>query len=83
MTSDTFTGWRKATFSHANGACVEVAVGWRKATYSHGNGDCVEVAVNRQAVGVRDTAQDGRGPVLQFPAAAWQIFIGAVSSNRV
>ena len=25
MTSDTFTGWRKATYSHANGDCVEVA----------------------------------------------------------
>jgi hypothetical protein len=25
MTSDTFTDWRKATYSHANGDCVEVA----------------------------------------------------------
>jgi hypothetical protein len=25
MMSDTFTGWRKATYSHANGGCVEVA----------------------------------------------------------
>jgi hypothetical protein len=25
MTSDTFTGWRKATYSHGNGDCVEVA----------------------------------------------------------
>jgi hypothetical protein len=25
MMSDTFTGWRKATYSHANGACVDVA----------------------------------------------------------
>lgn len=25
MTSDTFTDWRKATYSHANGACVEAA----------------------------------------------------------
>jgi hypothetical protein len=25
MTSDTFTNWRKATYSHANGDCVEVA----------------------------------------------------------
>jgi hypothetical protein len=25
MTSDTFTSWRKATYSHANSDCVEVA----------------------------------------------------------
>jgi Domain of unknown function (DUF397) len=25
MTSDTFTDWRKATYSHGNGACVEAA----------------------------------------------------------
>jgi hypothetical protein len=52
MTSDNFTTWRKATYSHANG-------------------DCVEVAANQKAVGVRDTTQGGRGPVLEFPAAAW------------
>jgi hypothetical protein len=56
MTSDTFTDWRKATYSHANGSCVEVAA-------------------DREAVGVRDTVQRGRGQVLQFPAAAWRAFI--------
>lgn len=25
MTSDTFTDWRKATYSHGNGNCVEAA----------------------------------------------------------
>jgi hypothetical protein len=29
MTSDTFTGWRKATYSHANGSCVEVGAAGR------------------------------------------------------
>jgi hypothetical protein len=41
--NDTFTGWRKASRSDANGNCVEVAAGWRKSSYSDGNGDCVEV----------------------------------------
>ncbi|HUN31808.1 MAG TPA: DUF397 domain-containing protein [Trebonia sp.] len=27
MTSDNFTTWRKATYSHGNGDCVEVAGG--------------------------------------------------------
>ena len=63
MTSDTFTGWRKAT-------------------YSHGNGGCVEVAARRKIVGVRDTAQQGDGPVLQFSAAAWWAFADAVKSKH-
>jgi hypothetical protein len=77
MTSDTFTAWRKATYSHANGSCVEVAVGWRKASYSAGNSGCVEVAAGSQVVGVRDTMQFGRGPALQFSAAAWRAFIAS------
>jgi hypothetical protein len=48
---------------------------WRKATYSHANGSCVEVAASPEAIGVRDTAQHGSGPVLQLPIAAWRIFI--------
>jgi hypothetical protein len=82
MMSDTFTDWRKATYSHANGSCVEVAVGWRKTSYSHGNGACVEVAADRQVVGVRDTVQRGHGPVLEFSAAAWRAFIDSVNSLR-
>jgi hypothetical protein len=50
---------------------------WRKAIYSHANGNCVEVGANRRDVGVRDTAQGGCGPLLQFPVAAWQDFIGS------
>jgi hypothetical protein len=48
---------------------------WRKATYSHANSSCVEIGAARQAVGVRDTTQAGRGPVLQFPATVWRAFI--------
>jgi hypothetical protein len=63
MMSDTFTGWRKAT-------------------YSHGNGNCVEVAADRRVIGVRDTAQQGRGPVLEFSAEAWGAFISTGKSKR-
>jgi hypothetical protein len=73
MTSNKFTGWRKATYSHANGDCVEV--GWRTSTYSAGNAECVEVAARQQVVGVRDTKQLGVGQVLEFTAAAWVAFI--------
>jgi len=76
MTSDTFTGWRKATYSAGNANCVEV--GWRKSTYSAGNANCVEVTADRFTVGVRDTKQQGRAQALEFPETAWRAFISRV-----
>jgi hypothetical protein len=58
----------------------EELAGWRKSTYSHANSDCVEVAAVREAVGVRDTAQQGSGPVLEFPAASWLAFVASTKS---
>ena len=73
MANEEFTGWRKASYSAENGACVEV--GWRKSSYSAGNGDCVEVANDHRVVGIRDTKQHGQGLTLEFPAHAWRAFI--------
>jgi uncharacterized protein DUF397 len=54
---------------------------WRKSTYSAYNGNCVEVAVIAgQLVGVRDTRDQGAGPVLTFEAASWQDFLARVKS---
>jgi hypothetical protein len=96
MTSEDFTGWRTASHSDGNGACVEVGwrtssysggngncvqVGWRKASYSEANANCVQVAAGERVVGVRDTKERGRGPMLEFPAAAWLSFIAAAKSG--
>jgi hypothetical protein len=49
---------------------------WRKSTYSGGNGgNCVEVGTASGVV-VRDTKNNGSGPVLDFPADAWTAFLG-------
>jgi len=51
--------------------------GWRKASYSNGSGNCVETASGNGAVLVRDTTDRG-GAVLNFTAAAWREFTGAL-----
>jgi hypothetical protein len=58
------------------GTCVEVgAPPWRKSTHSNSNGgDCIEAATLGAAVAVRDTKDDGHGPVLRFTPRAWAEF---------
>lgn len=53
---------------------------WRKASYS-GNGgqNCVEVAT-RGPVLVRDTKDQGAGPVLNFASAEWGRFLSGLKA---
>jgi hypothetical protein len=51
---------------------------WRKATYSNGQGSCVEAGSVPGAVLVRDTALNGRGPVLRVAPAAWDRFTTSI-----
>jgi hypothetical protein len=49
---------------------------WRKSSWSAMNGNCVEYAELRGGlVGIRDTKDDGQGPVLVLDSAAWRSFI--------
>jgi len=57
----------------------KVVRGWRKSSYSgNGGGNCVEVGAAPQSIAVRDTKQDGAGPVLRFPPSAWRRFADQV-----
>ena len=56
---------------------------WRKSSRSGGNGgQCVEVTVVGTAVGVRDSKDGGRGPILIFAPREWKAFIGVVANEE-
>jgi hypothetical protein len=57
-------------------------IGWRKSSYSSGTGNCVEVATADGTVGVRDSKQHDRGPVLEFSHIAWKAFIRAAKNGN-
>jgi hypothetical protein len=73
VSDNEFTGWRKSSHSGTGNSCVEVAtsVGPGEAG---GNG----AAGGARRVGVRDTTQNGRGPVLEFSAGAWTEFLAGL-----
>ena len=51
---------------------------WRKSSYSGDNGGaCVEITSSAEVVLVRDTSDRG-GPVVTFPAEAWQSFTTSI-----
>jgi uncharacterized protein DUF397 len=55
---------------------------WRKSSWSSMNGNCVECAeLDSGLIGVRDTKDHGRGPVLVFDKMAWRSFIGSVKKG--
>ena len=58
-----------------------IVTGWRKSSFSSGNGgNCLEAGSTGPAVAVRDTKQDGQGPVLAFSTGAWATFVSNLKS---
>ncbi|MFR9754042.1 DUF397 domain-containing protein [Nocardia sp. 004] len=56
---------------------------WRKSTYSGPDGNCVEVAFLVDGnVAVRDTKDNGRGPILAFAPGEWDAFLTGVSAEE-
>jgi hypothetical protein len=51
--------------------------GWIKSSYSNSSANCVEIATDGHTVGVRDSKQNGDGPVLKFSRAEWAAFLRA------
>jgi hypothetical protein len=56
---------------------------WFKSSFSNGDAsECVEVAFIPGMVGVRDTKQQGHGPVLTFTPAEWAAFVAGVRAGE-
>jgi hypothetical protein len=56
---------------------------WHKSSRSSGGDNCVEVAFAADgSVGVRDSKQQGLGPVLEFTPTEWEAFLGGVTDGE-
>ena len=47
-----------------------------------GDKDCVEVAIAGDVVGLRDSKDNGSGPVLAFTADEWAAFLGGAKGGE-
>ncbi|WP_067685983.1 DUF397 domain-containing protein [Nocardia jejuensis] len=50
---------------------------WYKSSRSNSGNQCVEVFHTDAVTRVRDTKNNGCGPILEFPVDAWSIFIAS------
>lgn len=56
---------------------------WFKSSFSTASGDCVEVRFDGHVVQVRDTKDQGAGPVITVEAPAWDDFLRRLVSGSV
>lgn len=56
---------------------------WRTSTFSQLNGNCVEIGrLLPDRVGIRDTKDNGTGPVLIFTDAEWGAFVAGAKDGQ-
>jgi hypothetical protein len=56
---------------------------WIKSSLSTYNGTCVEIArISNNCVGMRDTKDHGRGPILAFSQREWSAFLAGAKAGE-
>lgn len=67
---------RKSSWSNPSGNCIRVGTAWRRSSRcGTPDSDCVEVGQGNRVIVVRDTTQDGAGPVLPVEPRQWRAFL--------
>lgn len=74
----------KKAYDRARGiSTADVGGVWHKSSFSNMNGSCVEISrLMPDRIGVRDTKDNGIGPVLIFTAAEWYAFIAGAKEGQ-
>lgn len=75
---------RKTYYRRHGVSLVDVAqASWRKSTYSNLNGSCFEISrLSVDRIGVRDTKDQGTGPVLVFTGPEWSAFLAGAREGQ-
>jgi hypothetical protein len=55
---------------------------WRKSSFSGTTGNCVEVAGQDGTVFVRDSKDNGHGPVHRCTTAEWRAFVAGIRNRE-
>jgi hypothetical protein len=56
---------------------------WHKSSWSQWNGNCVEISrLQPDRIGIRDTKDNGNGPVLVFTGAEWNAFLAGAKDGQ-
>jgi hypothetical protein len=69
--------------SHPATSADACRASWRKSSFSNLNGNCVEVRrLSHDRIAVRDTKDNGTGPVLIFTKAEWDAFMAGAKDGQ-
>jgi Domain of unknown function (DUF397) len=80
-----FTALSRKAYSRARGVTPAQVSGahWLKSSFSGYNGNCIEIArLQSDRIGVRDTKDNGTGPVLIFTNREWSAFISGAKDGQ-
>ena len=76
-------GRKKYYRSHGVTVAEVAQVSWQKSTFSNLNGSCVEIGrVLSDRIGIRDTKDNGSGPVLVFTEPEFDAFVAAAKAGE-